>query len=101
MKIAVLGGGPGGLYFSLLTKKRWPECDIDVYEQNRADDTFGFGVVFSDETLDEFLNGDAAWPLQLKSGEYQLYREAEKARDKTAELNAKARPSRRHYRQAL
>lgn len=58
MKIAVVGGGPGGLYFALLTKKRWPGCIIDVYEQNRADDTFGFGVVFSDETLDEFLAAD-------------------------------------------
>lgn len=58
MKIAVLGGGPGGLYFSLLTKKRRPDAEIHVYEQNRADDTFGFGVVFSDETLDEFLSAD-------------------------------------------
>ncbi len=58
MKIAVIGGGPGGLYFALLTKKRLPDCTIDVYEQNRADDTFGFGVVFSDETLDEFLAAD-------------------------------------------
>jgi anthraniloyl-CoA monooxygenase len=58
VKIAVIGGGPGGLYFALLTKKRLPACEIDVYEQNRADDTFGFGVVFSDETLDEFLSAD-------------------------------------------
>src|SRR5215470_6029291 len=58
MKIAVIGGGPGGLYFALLTKKRMPCCEIDVYEQNRADDTFGFGVVFSDDTLDEFLSAD-------------------------------------------
>lgn len=58
MKIAVVGGGPGGLYFALLTRKRMPGCTIDVYEQNRADDTFGFGVVFSDETLDEFLSAD-------------------------------------------
>ena len=58
MKIAVVGGGPGGLYFALLTKKRMPSCVIDVYEKNQADDTFGFGVVFSDETLDEFLTAD-------------------------------------------
>lgn len=58
MKVTVIGGGPGGLYFALLTKKRMPACDIDVYEQNQADDTFGFGVVFSDETLDEFLSAD-------------------------------------------
>ncbi|WDI30667.1 hypothetical protein PUV54_11950 [Hyphococcus flavus] len=58
MKITVIGGGPGGLYFALLTKKRLPDCEIDVFEQNRADDTFGFGVVFSDETLDEFLSAD-------------------------------------------
>ncbi|MCP5266670.1 MAG: bifunctional salicylyl-CoA 5-hydroxylase/oxidoreductase [Burkholderiaceae bacterium] len=58
MKIVVVGGGPGGLYFALLTKKSRPDWDIEVYEQNRADDTFGFGVVFSDETLHEFLSRD-------------------------------------------
>ncbi len=58
MKITVIGGGPGGLYFSLLTKKRLPHCEIDVYEQNCAGDTFGFGVVFSDETLDEMFSRD-------------------------------------------
>ncbi len=60
MKITVIGGGPGGLYFALLTKKARPDFDIEVYEQNKADDTFGFGVVFSDETLDEFLSADPA-----------------------------------------
>lgn len=58
MKIAVIGGGPGGLYFSILTKKAMPDCQIDVYERNKADDSFGFGVVFSDETLGEFLTRD-------------------------------------------
>jgi anthraniloyl-CoA monooxygenase len=58
MKIAVVGGGPGGLYFALLTKMARPDWDVTVHEQNRADDTFGFGVVFSNETLDEFLHRD-------------------------------------------
>lgn len=58
MKISVIGGGPGGLYFALLTKKAKPEWDIEVFEQNKPDDTFGFGVVFSDDTLDEFLSRD-------------------------------------------
>jgi anthraniloyl-CoA monooxygenase len=54
MKVSVIGGGPGGLYFALLAKKAWPECDLTVCERNRPDDTFGFGVVFSDQTLDTF-----------------------------------------------
>jgi anthraniloyl-CoA monooxygenase len=58
MKITIIGGGPGGLYFSILTKKAIPNCQIDVYESNKADDSFGFGVVFSDETLGEFLSRD-------------------------------------------
>ncbi len=58
MKIAVVGGGPAGLYFSILMKKAWPGHEIDVWERNRADDTFGFGVVFSDATLDTFERYD-------------------------------------------
>ena len=58
MKITIIGGGPGGLYFALLTKKARPDWQIEVFEQNQADDTFGFGVVFSDDTLDEFLSRD-------------------------------------------
>ena len=58
MKISVVGGGPGGLFLALLTKKARPGWQVEVFEQNRADDTFGFGVVFSDDTLDEFLSRD-------------------------------------------
>ena len=58
MKITVIGGGPGGMYFSILLKKAIPDCKIDIYERNKADDSFGFGVVFSDETLSEFLTRD-------------------------------------------
>ncbi len=66
MKIAVVGAGPGGLYFALLSKKARPDWEIVVFEQNRADDTFGFGVVFSDETLGEFLSRDPESYEQLK-----------------------------------
>lgn len=58
MKITVIGGGPGGLYFSILTKKARPDWEINVYERNKPNDSFGFGVVFSDETLGEFLKRD-------------------------------------------
>ena len=59
MNITVIGGGPGGLFFSILVKKAWPNSSIRVLERNKADDAFGFGVVFSDETLSEFLSRDA------------------------------------------
>ena len=51
MKIVSIGGGPAGLYFSILMKKSFPDVSIRVLERNRADDTFGWGVVFSVETL--------------------------------------------------
>src|SRR6187549_2011584 len=58
MKIAIIGGGPAGLYSAILLKKQRPQAEITVYERNRADDTFGFGVVFSDATLDNFEKHD-------------------------------------------
>ena len=58
MKINVIGGGPAGLYFAILYKKAWPQARITVYERNRPDDTFGFGVVFSDQTLETFQHYD-------------------------------------------
>jgi anthraniloyl-CoA monooxygenase len=58
MKIRILGGGPGGLYAAILAKKRHPDWDVALYERNGPSDTFGFGVVFSDETLDGFEHAD-------------------------------------------
>lgn len=58
MKIAIVGGGPGGLYFAALMKQLDPSHDITLWERNAASDTFGFGVVFSDETLGGIGNAD-------------------------------------------
>jgi anthraniloyl-CoA monooxygenase len=58
VRIAVLGAGPGGLYFAALAKQLDARHDITVWERNAADDTFGFGVVFSDETLGGIEHAD-------------------------------------------
>jgi anthraniloyl-CoA monooxygenase len=58
MRIACLGGGPAGLYFAISMKLRDPACAIDLFERNRADDTFGWGVVFSDQTVENLLAND-------------------------------------------
>jgi anthraniloyl-CoA monooxygenase len=55
---AVVGGGPAGLYFALLFRQAFPAAAVTVYERNRPDDTYGFGVVFSDETLGAFRDAD-------------------------------------------
>ncbi|MFE3582221.1 oxidoreductase [Streptomyces vinaceus] len=58
MRVAVIGGGPGGLYFAALAKQLSPHWDVTVWERGAPDDTFGFGVVFSDETLDGIAQAD-------------------------------------------
>ena len=58
MRIAVLGGGPAGLYFSILMRKIRPDCEVALYERRAPTDVFGFGVVFSDETLTVFEHAD-------------------------------------------
>jgi 2-polyprenyl-6-methoxyphenol hydroxylase-like FAD-dependent oxidoreductase len=60
LRIAVIGGGPGGLYFAYLWKTRNPESQVDLFEQNAAGATWGFGVVFSDEALDFLRTDDPA-----------------------------------------
>ena len=58
LKIACIGGGPAGLYLGISLKLRNPDHQIDVYERNRPDDTFGWGVVFSDQTVDNLRAND-------------------------------------------
>ena len=60
MKIACLGGGPAGLYSAISIKLRDPAHDVTVFERNRLDDTFGWGVVFSNETFDNIATNDPA-----------------------------------------
>jgi len=58
MRAAVIGGGPAGLFFALLLKRSDPAHEVAVYERNRPDDTFGFGVVFSDATEEALAVAD-------------------------------------------
>lgn len=66
MNIACLGGGPAGLYFAISLKLRCPHMTIEVIERNKADDTFGWGVVLSDETLDNLAANDPISANQIR-----------------------------------
>jgi anthraniloyl-CoA monooxygenase len=66
LRIAVVGGGPGGLYLAALCKQLDASHDITVWERNAADDTFGFGVVFSDETLGGIEHADPVVFAQMQ-----------------------------------
>ena len=65
MKIACIGGGPAGLYLGILVKRSAPEHEVVVYERNRPDETFGFGVVFSDATLGHLAAADPETHAQI------------------------------------
>lgn len=66
MKVACLGGGPAGLYFAISMKLRDPSHEIVVFERNKADDTFGWGVVLSDETLDNLAENDPVSAAKIR-----------------------------------
>ena len=66
MKIVCIGGGPAGLYFGLLMKMRNPAHDITVVERNKPYDTFGWGVVFSDATMDNMRRCDPVTAAEVE-----------------------------------
>ena len=66
MKIACLGGGPAGLYFAISMKLRQPDTEVTVIEQNKADDTFGWGVVLSDDALENLSVNDPESAAEIK-----------------------------------
>ena len=65
LRIRVVGGGPAGLYFAILMKLQDPRHEITVYERNRPYDTFGWGVVFSDQTLQNLAGADPASQAEI------------------------------------
>ena len=66
-KILVIGGGPAGLYFAISVKLREPQTEITVIERNKANDTFGWGVVLSDETLENLTQNDPASAADIRT----------------------------------
>lgn len=74
MRVAVLGGGPAGLYFAYLWKRRSPASEVVLFEQNPANATFGFGVVFSDRALD-FLRADDPETAELITPRMETWRD--------------------------
>ncbi len=67
LKITILGGGPAGLYLALLLRQWCPRSRVEIFERNREGDTFGFGVVFSDETLANFLDADPVTAAAIRA----------------------------------
>ena len=65
MRITCIGGGPAGLYFALLMKLQSAANEVTLIERNRHDDTFGWGVVFSDQTLGALQQADAKTATQI------------------------------------
>src|SRR5512134_2040918 len=72
MNVLILGGGPAGLYFGLLSKKANPAHDITIIERNPANATYGWGVVFSDRTLASFREADPKTYKEI-TGQFVLW----------------------------
>jgi anthraniloyl-CoA monooxygenase len=70
MRVVCVGAGPGGLYAAILLKKSHPDWHISVYERNRSDDTYGWGVVFSDQTMENLAQADRLSADQIAAAFY-------------------------------
>jgi len=68
MRVVSIGGGPAGLFLSILIKRADPSAEVEVYERNNADDTFGWGVVFSDQTLENVAAADPETVAAIEAG---------------------------------
>ncbi|MFN7941251.1 MAG: FAD-dependent monooxygenase [Thermoanaerobaculia bacterium] len=67
MRCVSIGGGPAGLYFGILMRQAFPDSEVTIFERNRPDDTFGFGVVFSDETLSFLDEADPESAAEIRA----------------------------------
>src|SRR5262245_54987001 len=67
-RVVCIGGGPAGRYAAIRLRAAQPGLRVEVYERNRPDDTFGWGVVFSDQTMDNFRVADAATHAAIVGG---------------------------------
>ena len=67
MNVVCLGGGPGGVYTAISLKLKNPEHQVAVYERNKSGDTFGWGVVFSDQTMDNLIANDPVSAEQMNA----------------------------------
>ena len=67
MRVVAIGGGPAALYFGILARQTFPEVEVEIHERNRPDDTFGFGVVFSDETLSFLDDADPESAAEIRA----------------------------------
>ena len=72
MRIVCVGGGPAGLYFAISMKRRDPAHEVLVVERNRPDDTFGWGVVLSDQTLENLEANDPESAAEIRASACQI-----------------------------
>lgn len=86
MKIGIVGGGPSGLYLALLVKRRRPDFTVTVYEQNRAEDTFGFGVVMADTGLSHLEAADKASHDALRAAMHFSHQQTIRLNDKSIDV---------------